>query len=81
MMENLRILKMHSSFTNTKLYRNFKKKKISSSNFSAALKSKKIDDQTLRKYKIEHLKKLINNEDYINDAINKLANSLTSGFM
>lgn len=35
----------------------------------------------LRRSRIENLKTMINNEDYINQAIVKLANSLTSGLM
>jgi hypothetical protein len=34
-----------------------------------------------RRSRIEQLKVMINNEDYINEAIQKLANSLTSGLM
>lgn len=44
--------------------------------------SKKSDFlEILRKTRIEELKKKINNDDYINEAINKLANSLTAGLM
>lgn len=35
----------------------------------------------LRRSRIENLKTMINNEDYVNQAIVKLANSLTSGLM
>jgi hypothetical protein len=34
-----------------------------------------------RRSRIERLKEMINNEDYLNEAIQKLANSLTSGLM
>ena len=34
-----------------------------------------------RKSRIEELKKKINSDDYITEAINKLANSLTAGLM
>ncbi len=34
-----------------------------------------------RRSRIERLKVMINNEDYLNEAIQKLANSLTSGLM
>ncbi|MCK5094841.1 MAG: hypothetical protein KAR18_08955 [Spirochaetes bacterium] len=35
----------------------------------------------LRRSRIENLKTMINNEDYVNQAIAKLANSLTYGLM
>lgn len=35
----------------------------------------------LRRSRIENLKTMINNEDYVNQAIAKLANSLTCGLM
>ena len=35
----------------------------------------------LRRSRIENLKKMINNEDYVNQAIVKLAKSLTYGLM
>jgi hypothetical protein len=35
----------------------------------------------LRKSRIENLKTMINNKDYVDEAIVKLANSLTSGLM
>lgn len=41
----------------------------------------KIDLYVLRKTRIEQLKTMINNEDYLTEAVTKLANSLTSGFM
>ncbi|MCK4923770.1 MAG: hypothetical protein KAS61_02280 [Spirochaetes bacterium] len=41
----------------------------------------KIDLNVLRKTRIEQLKTMINNEDYLTEAVTKLANSLTSGFM
>ncbi len=52
-------------------------------NRKKAGKSSKNGDflETLRKTRIEELKKKINNDDYINEAINKLANSLTAGLM
>jgi len=34
-----------------------------------------------RRSRIEELKKKINNDDYLSEAINKLANSLTAGLM
>ena len=41
----------------------------------------KIDLNALRKTRIEKLKTMINNEDYLSEAVTKLANSLTSGLM
>jgi len=41
----------------------------------------KIDIHALRRKRIENLKQMIHNEDYMNEAITKLANSLTSGLM
>lgn len=41
----------------------------------------KIDLNALRKTRIEQLKTMINNEDYLSEAVTKLANSLTSGLM
>jgi len=41
----------------------------------------KVDVNSLRRNKIENLKKMINNDDYVKEAIKKLANSLTSGLM
>ncbi|KPJ86932.1 MAG: hypothetical protein AMS17_10195 [Spirochaetes bacterium DG_61] len=41
----------------------------------------KIDINTLRRNRIESLKKMIDNEEYVNEAISKLANSLTTGLM
>ena len=41
----------------------------------------KMDVHSLRRKRIENLKQMINNEDYMNEAITKLANSLTSGLM
>jgi hypothetical protein len=45
------------------------------------IKGIKIDINTLRRSRIESLKKMIHNEDYVNEAIAKLANSLTTGLM
>jgi hypothetical protein len=45
------------------------------------IKEKKGKSSKPRKTRIEQLKVMINNEDYINEAIQKLANSLTSGLM
>jgi rRNA-processing protein FCF1 len=44
-------------------------------------KNGKIDVATLRRTRIEQLKKMINNEEYLSEAVLKLANSLTSGLM
>jgi hypothetical protein len=44
-------------------------------------KSGKIDFNSRRRNRIENLKTMINNEDYVKEAIKKLANSLTSGLM
>ena len=46
-----------------------------------AVKNEKISLATIRKTRIERLKEMINNEEYVNEAISKLANSLTSGLM
>lgn len=45
------------------------------------VKEKKSKSAKPRRNRIERLKVMINNEDYINEAIQKLANSLTSGLM
>jgi hypothetical protein len=45
------------------------------------LKQKKPKVNLPRQNRIEKLKVMINNEDYLNEAIQKLANSLTSGLM
>jgi hypothetical protein len=39
------------------------------------------DLSRLRKTRIEQLKTMINNEEYISEAVTKLAKSLTSGLM
>ncbi len=44
-------------------------------------KGGKIDGASLRRTRIEQLKTMINNEDYLSEAVLKLANSLTSGLM
>ncbi len=44
-------------------------------------KKKKINFNITKKHRIEQLKVMINNEEYINEAIQKLANSLTSRLM
>lgn len=45
------------------------------------IKGGKLDVNSGRRNRIENLKKMINNEDYVKEAIKKLANSLTSGLM
>jgi hypothetical protein len=45
------------------------------------IKEKKGRSTRPRRSRIERLKVMINNEDYINEAIQKLANTLTSGLM
>jgi chaperonin cofactor prefoldin len=45
------------------------------------VKEKKSKSTKPRRSRIERLKVMINNEDYLNEAIQKLANSLTSGLM
>ncbi|UCB44340.1 MAG: hypothetical protein JSV25_08925 [Spirochaetota bacterium] len=45
------------------------------------LKQRKPKVNLPRRTRIEKLKVMINNEDYLNEAIQKLANSLTSGLM
>ena len=45
------------------------------------LKQRKPKVNLPRQTRIEKLKVMINNEDYLNEAIQKLANSLTSGLM
>jgi len=45
------------------------------------IKSEKIDLTILRRNRIEQLKIMINNEEYLSEAVVKLANSLTSGLM
>ena len=46
-----------------------------------AIKGGKVDVNLVRRKRIENLKNMINNDDYVNEAIKKLANSLTSGLM
>ena len=48
---------------------------------SLTVKTEKINISSLRKSRIENLKTMINNNDYVNEAILKLANSLTYGLM
>jgi hypothetical protein len=45
------------------------------------VKKEKIDLTALRRSRIEQLKTMIDNEDYLSEAVVKLANSLTSGLM
>jgi hypothetical protein len=45
------------------------------------VKEKKGKSARPRRNRIERLKEMINNEEYLNEAIQKLANSLTSGLM
>jgi len=45
------------------------------------VKEKKGKSTRPRRNRIERLKEMINNEEYLNEAIQKLANSLTSGLM
>ena len=45
------------------------------------VKEKKSKSTKPRRSRIVRLKVMINNEDYLNEAIQKLANSLTSGLM
>ncbi len=57
-------------------------RKTSKNNFGSMItKTEKINIDVLRKSRIENLKTMINNNDYVNEAIIKLANSLTSGLM
>jgi len=57
-------------------------RKTKKNNFGSMItKAEKISINILRKNKIENLKTMINNKDYISEAIVKLANSLTSGLM
>jgi hypothetical protein len=42
---------------------------------------RKIDPAILKKKRIEQLKRMINNEEYLSEAVTKLAKSLTSGLM
>jgi len=44
-------------------------------------KGGKLEVAALRRTRIEQLKTMINNEDYLSEAVLKLANSLTSGLM
>ena len=46
-----------------------------------SIKGGKLDVNSGRRNRIENLKKMINNEEYVKEAIKKLANSLTSGLM
>lgn len=39
------------------------------------------DTKVMRRSRIENLKVMINNKEYVDEAIQKLANSLTSGLM
>ena len=49
--------------------------------FKSPSVKERIDLNALRKTRIEQLKTMINNEDYLSEAVTKLANSLTSGLM
>jgi hypothetical protein len=48
---------------------------------SPIVKKDTIDLNVLRRNRIEQLKTMINNDDYLSEAVVKLANSLTSGLM
>ncbi len=48
---------------------------------SPIVKKDTIDLNALRRNRIEQLKTMINNDDYLSEAVVKLANSLTSGLM
>jgi len=56
-------------------------KKGSSNKQTVNRKQKNTGININRKSRIEELKKKINSDDYITEAINKLANSLTAGLM
>jgi hypothetical protein len=72
-------LKTHFRFKikRNKLMRKAYRKRL----VSPASKKEKININILRKSRIEDLKTMINNKDYVEQAIIKLANSLTSGLM
>jgi hypothetical protein len=57
--------------------------KLPEKNTISRVKNKEVnlDVNSMRRNRIENLKRMINNEDYMNEAIIKLANSLTSGLM
>jgi hypothetical protein len=42
---------------------------------------RRVDHDALRKNRIEQLKSMINNEEYLSEAVTKLARSLTTGLM
>ena len=48
---------------------------------SIIIKTEKINISILRKSRIENLKTMINKKEYVDEAISKLANSLSSGLL
>jgi hypothetical protein len=42
---------------------------------------RRADQEAVRKNRIEQLKSMINNEEYLSEAVTKLAKSLTTGLM
>ncbi|MGQ9615083.1 MAG: hypothetical protein ACUVWJ_01640 [Spirochaetota bacterium] len=48
---------------------------------SIPYETEKLDLDEMRRKRIEQLKTMINNEEYLAEAVVKLANSLTSGLM
>lgn len=58
-----------------------RKSEVNTSIIKVFPKGKESSVTALKKKKIERLKWLINDEDYIKEAIVRLANSLTSGLM
>jgi hypothetical protein len=58
-------------------------KKVSAKKTPFGISGKKdgIAANSLRKTRIEQLKEMIENEEYVNEAIQKLAGSLTTGLM
>jgi len=49
--------------------------------FDISRKKERTATDTLKKTRIEQLKEMIDNEEYVSEAIRKLAGSLTSGLM
>ena len=49
--------------------------------FNISRKKERTATDTLKKTRIEQLKEMIDDEEYVNEAIRKLAGSLTSGLM
>ena len=77
MLSGILIMHFKHEMTRDKIMRKAHKKHL----ISITANTEKISVNILRKNRIETLKTMINNKDYVDEAIVKLANSLTSGLM